>query len=485
MSIGHLHLTFDEAVVQRTLFAERVQLGPYMRYGKRCFDLAVAATATFILLPVFLACALAIKLTSRGPVFFRQVRLGYRGEPFRLYKFRTMRVGEAGQLLTAKDDPRITSVGRFLRRWKLDELPQLLNVLRGEMSLVGPRPRVPELLRYVDSSPMMGLKPGITGFSTLHYRNQEDLLHDNAPECDNGEPWFAQKLALENQYAESVSFGTDLRLLFLTALLVYAPGLTNTKPIKVLGITVNPYSRTGQMAVDFLMGSLAMACAFLLSFGGAVPQGYRKEFWILSLIVPAMRILIAHHCGIYRSSWRYVCNTDLLGLTSFYAITSIGLLACNLIAAFNLDWLFLRIPVLLVVLDFLLVAFLTSKARVCRRVLYEICGRCHPPREETIRQVLLVGAGTLGAGVVDALRQYPEIQLLGFVDDEPQKLSTKVNGLQVLGAIPDIGRIASRIRVDEVMVCMPERVVNHVDEVCAPLGIQVTRVLGTRIYLPA
>jgi FlaA1/EpsC-like NDP-sugar epimerase len=229
------------------------------------------------------------------------------------------------------------------------------------------------------------------------------------------------------------------------------------------------------------MGSFAMACAFLLSFGGAIPQGYRMEFWILSLVVPATRIIIAHHFGIYRSTWRYVCNADLLALASFHAITSMGLLACNLIAAFDLDWSFLRIPVRVVVLDFLLVAFLTSKARVCRRVLYEICSRCHPPREENVKQVLLVGAGTLGAGVVDELRQYPEIQLLGFVDDEPQKLRTKVNGLWVLGAIADIGRIASRIRVDEVMVCMREHVINHVDKICTPLGIQVTRVLGTHV----
>src|SRR5208283_5702065 len=117
----------------------------YARGGKRCFDLALSLGGLTALSPVMMLCALLVRLTSRGPVFFRQTRLGYRGRPFPLIKFRTMVQGSEslGAAVEVDGDRRLTPVGAFLRRTKLDELPQLANVLRGEMSLVGPRPRVP------------------------------------------------------------------------------------------------------------------------------------------------------------------------------------------------------------------------------------------------------------------------------------------------------------------------------------------------------
>ena len=120
----------------------------YFTFGKRCFDTTVAIAALVVLAPLFLIAAVAIKLTSRGPVFFRQIRVGQLGKPFRIFKFRSMTgTGRGkGASLTAAGDPRITALGRWLRKTKIDELPQLMNVVRGDMSLVGPRPEVPVII---------------------------------------------------------------------------------------------------------------------------------------------------------------------------------------------------------------------------------------------------------------------------------------------------------------------------------------------------
>ncbi len=115
----------------------------------RARDVLVAGAGIFLFAPMFLAIALAVRLDSPGPVFFRQVRVGWQGRPFRIHKFRSMRVGETGTAVSTAGDPRVTRVGRFLRRTKIDELPQLIDVLRGDMSLVGPRPEVPQFVELV------------------------------------------------------------------------------------------------------------------------------------------------------------------------------------------------------------------------------------------------------------------------------------------------------------------------------------------------
>jgi len=184
---------------------------------KRGFDLVVALCGLALTAPLFPLIALAIRLDTRGPVFFVQTRAGMNGRPFRLYKFRTMHVGAEDQLSTVVDfdeleepmfklngDPRVTRVGRILRRLSLDELPQFVNVLIGEMSIVGPRPEQVELVRRYRPEHMFRLdvKPGMTGPMQVHGR---------------GELTFAERLAVELDYVENVSLATDLKLLARTA----------------------------------------------------------------------------------------------------------------------------------------------------------------------------------------------------------------------------------------------------------------------------
>lgn len=194
---------------------------------KRLFDVMVAGAALLIIWPLLLVIALTIKLDSSGPVFFRQVRVGRHGVPFRLFKFRTMALGGGGPEITIGDDARITRVGAVLRRYKLDELPQLIDVLRGTMSLVGPRPEVP---RYVERySPeqrnhVLSVRPGITDFASLKYRNESELLAKAAnPEREYLEVIMPEKLRVAGNYIDHSSFQADLRLLGLTVRTVLVP----------------------------------------------------------------------------------------------------------------------------------------------------------------------------------------------------------------------------------------------------------------------
>ncbi len=195
--------------------------------AKRLFDLLLAAIALLLLSPLLLAVALAIRLDSPGPVFFRQQRVGRFGVPFRIHKFRTMRAGAGGPPLTVGADPRITRAGAWLRRTRLDELPQLIDVLQGTMSLVGPRPEVP---RYVAHYPpalrdrALAVRPGITDPSSLDFLDEAALLARAAdPEREYIERILPAKLARAAAYAEQASLATDLGVLWRTARALWGP----------------------------------------------------------------------------------------------------------------------------------------------------------------------------------------------------------------------------------------------------------------------
>lgn len=194
---------------------------PDERYAARwrVVDVVCGATALLLLAPVLVAIALAVLASSGRPVLFAQARIGRRGVPFTIWKFRTMRPGDGGRV-TAAGDCRITAIGRWLRKLKLDELPQLFNVLKGEMSLIGPRPEVPE---FVDPEDLLwrgvlAAKPGITDLASLVFRNEEEVLATSTnPNEFYRETILPAKLCLNLQYIRSRCWRLDLKLLLLTA----------------------------------------------------------------------------------------------------------------------------------------------------------------------------------------------------------------------------------------------------------------------------
>ncbi len=206
--------------IEKVLEARRVQLGL-----KRAMDIAISGCALALIWPVLLLIALAIKIDDPGPVFYRQVRVGRDGKKFRIYKFRTMIVDadKKGLQITVGRDNRITRMGRFLRRTKLDELAQLINVFVGEMSFVGPRPEVPRYVKLYTpyQRQVLLVRPGITDYASIAYRNENDLLEGaDDPERMYIDVIMPAKIELNMKYLREISPLADIRLILKTIVAV-------------------------------------------------------------------------------------------------------------------------------------------------------------------------------------------------------------------------------------------------------------------------
>ncbi|MBK7969736.1 MAG: sugar transferase [Bacteroidetes bacterium] len=188
---------------------------------KRIFDFVLATIFLILLAPIFIFIAIRIKLDSKGSVFYKQVRVGLNGKDFGIYKFRTMFVGsdKKGLLTVGGNDARITRPGLFLRKYKLDELPQLINVFFGDMSIVGPRP---EVRKYVDlyskeQLQVLSVKPGITDYASIEYSKENEILANATdPEATYIHEIMPAKLALNQKYIREQSFFTDLKIILQT-----------------------------------------------------------------------------------------------------------------------------------------------------------------------------------------------------------------------------------------------------------------------------
>lgn len=188
---------------------------------KRLFDILASGCGLLVLSPIFIIVAIWIKLDSPGPVFYRQTRVGRHNKDFRIFKFRSMRVGsDKGSLVTIGGrDPRVTRSGYFIRKFKIDELPQLINVFTGDMSLVGPRPEVRHYVNYWTPEQMrvLDVRPGITDPASIRFRNENELLEKaQDPERYYIDVIMQEKIKLYLEYVEKSSFWYDIKLIFLT-----------------------------------------------------------------------------------------------------------------------------------------------------------------------------------------------------------------------------------------------------------------------------
>lgn len=201
---------------------------------KKIFDVTICLILLLFLLPLFIAIGIFIKLDSPGPVFYRGRRTGLNGKPFRIFKFRTMVVDaeKIGGPSTSLNDPRLTRVGKFLRKYKMDELPQFINILLGEMSFVGPRPQVESYTKLYndEQKKILSVKPGITDYASIRFINLDKVLGDEEVDikyCEQIEP---QKNKLRLKYVEERSFLVDLKIIYLTVLrMMKIKSLWNTR----------------------------------------------------------------------------------------------------------------------------------------------------------------------------------------------------------------------------------------------------------------
>lgn len=458
------------------------ELGLYRRWGKRAFDGVVSFVALLVLSPILLVCALLVRLTSSGPVFFRQVRVGRYGRHFKVFKFRTMRVGadRTGPSVVVPGDQRLTLIGNSLRRTKLDELPQLLNVLRGDMSLVGPRPRVPEEVNLGDpeEQTLLSVRPGLTSYASVYHRMEADYCarqHD--PQAVHREVILPQKGYLDAEYVKNLSFVLDLKLILLTILLVFIPGKARPEAVRFFQLRISPYSRAAQMAMELGVFVAAVWLAYWLRFEGQMSEFYRFQMLAFLVLVPAARWATNLAFGIYNMIWRYVTLMDA-------ALLALSLGAVSAILVFLRIFLppevpaahVFQIPLGVIAMEYFLALGGGLGLRALRRALYVLDHRYQPLPETGRRRILILGAGLSGAGIALDMARYPHLQVVGFVDDDATKQGCLIAGFRVMGSSQEIRELMRKNGVTDLIVCArsvaPERL-GEVREACEALGVSV------------
>jgi lipopolysaccharide/colanic/teichoic acid biosynthesis glycosyltransferase len=471
-----------------------MEKGAYQRWGKRTFDLIAVAIGLLVLTPILLLCALLVRLTSRGPIFFRQTRVGLGGSTFEVFKFRTMRQGSdlLGPAVVIPGDQRLTLAGRLLRRAKLDELPQLINVLLGEMSLVGPRPRVPEEVDLVnpEEQTLLSIRPGLTSYASVYHRMEADYCaRDDNPQAVHREVILPQKGYLDSEYVKNLSFALDLKLIMLTILLVFIPGKAEPRDVRFFGLGISPYGRAGQILLESLIFAGAVWLAYWLRYENQIEEFHRWQRNAFVLLLPAMRLATNHIMGIYSMIWRYVNMVDAAMLALSLSVVSAILLILRVFLPTEINTAHVfQLPLSVIAMEYLLVMGACLGARGLRRTLYEMDHRYQPLPTEQKRRILILGAGLSGLGVALEVGRYPHMELVGFVDDDVTKKGRLIAGYSVLGSSDQLRDLMRQHEITDLIVSANSVSSDHLENItgqCRALrvGIHVIptidQILGT------
>jgi lipopolysaccharide/colanic/teichoic acid biosynthesis glycosyltransferase len=473
------------------VFADSGTTTFYQNRGKRLFDLAVSLAALIVLSPLLLVCALVVRLTSCGPILFRQTRVGYRGQPFSLCKFRTMFAGaEAlGTALALQGDLRLTSVGAFLRRTKLDELPQLVNVLTGEMSLVGPRPRVPSEVDLNDPEVrrLLMVRPGLTSPASIHHRWEADYCAALPnPQAVHRTKLLPQKLSLDGEYMQKLTFAGDLKLLTLTALLVVAPGYWPAAGRRGGSQEPWPLGKTRQLAFELAIYLGAVWLAYHLRYENRFPEFYRRQMSLLLILLPPLRVLVNRWLGVYDLMWRYVNLVDAYFLASSLAPLTVAMFLLRLwLPVTSQQKVLCHVPLSVAALEYLIGLSVGVGVRSLGQRLY-LLQRHYQPLPEALHRVLILGAGLVGLRAALDMRRYPHMKLVGFLDDDPSKEGKLLAGHRVLGNSAQLASLGLRYGVSDLIVCAqslaPDRM-TRLERQCSTLKIRLRWLASLDILL--
>jgi FlaA1/EpsC-like NDP-sugar epimerase/lipopolysaccharide/colanic/teichoic acid biosynthesis glycosyltransferase len=433
----------------------------------RAVDLVVACLALVLLAPVWLVIALAIKLDSPGPVLYSQARVGLRGRPFRLYKFRSMAVDadRRGPPLTRKDDARVTRLGRWLRPLRLDELPQLFNIVRGDMGLVGPRPELPSIVeRYtLEEREVLSVRPGLVGPSHLEGLDESERYPAGVdPVAYYVEHVLPGKLRRDLDYLRRRSLVTDLGCVLRVpwALLRHSRRSLRADALA---------RKVARFSLDGLGVGVANFLAFMLRFDGRIPA---QEFASLLYGLPLACVVYAvafRALGIHRSVWAHLTFEDVWRISRAVCLGA-GL---DALVVFLLGWR--SYPRSVLVLTGLLTIVLLCAARLVMRSLDR--AEMAPPARSDRRRTVIVGAGRTGAALCREITEAPALgyEVIGFLDDDARAQGETVHGLPVFGTTAALADVVRRHRVQEVIVGLSPPVpddLRRIISACVALGIR-------------
>jgi lipopolysaccharide/colanic/teichoic acid biosynthesis glycosyltransferase len=433
---------------------------------KRCLDLVFACIGLVLVLPLFPVIGLFIKLDSRGPILYRCDRIGKDGKLFKMYKFRTMLETPlpTGPSICTKDDLRVTRLGYILRRTKINELPQLLNVLKGEMTFVGPRPEAPDLAAlYPDHArAIFTVTPGLVGPNQILGRNEEDWYPpDVDPERYYIEELLPKKLPLDLEYVRHPSLVKDLQYLML--------GIKETvcKAISWKLVLQNK-SQIYLLGTDVMLSLISFGLAHLLRFEGIRVAQELSPFLHLFPFMLLMRLPCFVYFGLYSTLIRHISYMDVWNVLK--AIVTSSILFIGLTFLFNLR----TFPRSVLFIDGLCLLVFMTAIRLGLRLLRERQGRSQTA-EEKKRRVFIFGAGDAGALVFRCLRAAQEAyEVIGFLDDDPAKRHKTLFGCKVLGNRFNLEALVKLYQAHEVLLALPSapaRDIAAIVQVCQNAGV--------------
>lgn len=436
----------------------------------RIFDIFVSLIGCLFLLFMLPWVALLIKIDSRGPILYRCNRVGRDGKIFKMFKFRTMYETPVnlGPSVSPRGDPRVTSVGRVLRRLKLNEFPQFINVLKGDMSLIGPRPEAPDLAAAYpeDAQEIFTVKPGLAGPSQILGRNEEELYPQGVdPVKYYIEEILPRKLPLDLAYIKDKSIFKNLRYLFLSVKVTVTGAISRRH-------LIDNRSQIYLIIADSVLCMFSFSLAHYLRFESLVDSMAQQYLYGLLLWVVLIRLPIFIYFGFYHTLIRYISFHDIKIVIKGVAASSLVLFTFSFFLSiviygysrgvFIIDW-------------FCLTTFLVGY-RVLLKKLY-LSYRAGTLSADK-KRVLIWGAGDAGELCLRYLRKEKQTnyEVVGFIDDEPLKQNRRLNGVRILGDRHHLGLLKQLYKIQEVFLAMhnvSEMGLQRAMEICRNLHLEV------------
>ena len=436
-----VHLEFKPA--RKGVFRLRLEA-----LARRLLDISVAALVLLVLGPFFLLISLLIRRDSPGPAFYRGPRLGLGGKEFGMLKFRTMYSdgrSANGAKVTAQDDSRITPLGKWLRETKINELPQFWNVLVGEMSLVGPRPEDPEIVRTwseEERQVLLSVRPGITSPATVLYRDEEALLSASNVLQAYLQDILPTKLRMDMLYVRNRSLTSDLDVLLWTAISLLPRMRQRAVPQHAL--YWGPVSRLSRLYLNWLViDSLVALLALGISGGlwrlsGPLDVGWGKSF-LYALGIGGLFSLMNWIFGLNRVEWSRAPASEVFILGISTSLATAAVLALNWLNPFSA-----RLPVAVIIIAGVLALFGFITVRYRERLITAAATRWLHLRgglRGIGERVLIVGAGengSLASWLFEHTTFGQAFSVVGMVDDDPHKQGRRIDGYDILGMTGDI-----------------------------------------------
>ena len=434
---------------------------------KRISDILLSFFGIILTLPFLPFVALLIKIDSQGPVFYLATRVGKDMKNFKMYKFRTMIETpiEVGESLSPQYDPRVTTFGRFLRRTKLNEFPQLLNILKGDMTFVGPRPESPDLAELYpeNAKRIFSVTPGLVGPNQILGRNEEELYPPGVDVkkyyIDNILP---NKVKVDLEYIKKPTILTDIVYVFagVKATILNAFNKTHIH---------NNRSQLYLIVADVLLSFVSFSIAYILS-GNLFPTGRNLTgltLFVIALLITRLAFNILF--GMYNSLIRYISYFDIW--ETFKSVTCGSLLFFVLCMALDLNYYSINI----FIVDWLFLSLFLITLRFSLRFYWETKKKPNTDRKK--KKILIFGADRVGSAAYYAVLSDIDnpVNLVGFIDDDPKKYGKRMNGLKVLGNRTNIKALVKLYRVHEIILASryagPD-VISEIIKICRKSGVK-------------